>query len=42
MNSSKKNKKAEMFSRNEVEVKKIREIRVIHIIRDSDKEILVL
>ena len=35
-------KKSEMFSRNEVDMRagKIREIRVIRLIRDSDKKVL--
>ena len=41
MNSIKRNKKSEIFSQNEVDMRKrkIREIRVIRIIRDSDKKV---
>ncbi len=42
MNNIKRNKKSATFSRNEVDMKagKIREIRVIRLISDSDKEVL--
>ena len=44
MNNIKRNKKSEIFSQNEVDMRKrkIREIRVIRIIRDSDNRVLEL